>query len=711
MKISVISKDNGYITAYCNKMQDDNNRLKIMKNTNFTLSPLAAVMTLLLTSPAMSQTQDESGHSAHHLTGTATVNSDAVMIVTAPDVSPLTITTSPKTPRQPVPASDGSDYLKTIPGFSQIRNGGTNGDPVFRGMFGSRLRLLTNGSEIQGACPSRMDAPSSYISPESFDVLTLVKGPQTVLWGPGNSAGTIRFEREPPWFEEPGIQGNASALVASNSRRDANADISLGNNAGYVRLIGNTSRADDYKDGDNNRVPSKWDKWNADIELGWTPDQDTLLELSAGKGDGEARYAGRAMDGSQFKRESLGMRFKKSNIGGTFDKFEASAYYNYANHVMDNYSLRSPGTTSMGGMGSGMGMNMPMSSQLDRRTAGGRMIGTWQWEDFTLESGADMQVSTHRKNGSSGWAKDARFHDYGIFSELTWRATQQGKVISGARLDRTLTDNFTGSGNSGRNDLLPAAFVRYEHNLPEMPLTLYAGLGYTERFPDYWELFSPTYGPGGNASAFSSLKTEKTTQLDIGAQYQDKNITGWVSAYVGRVNDFILFRYDPINARISEADNVNATTLGGEMGISYNLTDSWKTDASLAYSWARNTSDGRPLPQIPPLEARLGLSWEKNDWSATGLLRLVSSQNRIAENEGNVVGKDFEGSSGFAVFSANAAYKVNEHIKASVGVDNLFNKAYSEHLNLAGNSSFGYSANSSVNEPGRTFWAKLNVTF
>jgi iron complex outermembrane receptor protein len=29
--------------------------------------------------------------------------------------SPLTVVTNPKDPRQPVPASDGADYLKTIP--------------------------------------------------------------------------------------------------------------------------------------------------------------------------------------------------------------------------------------------------------------------------------------------------------------------------------------------------------------------------------------------------------------------------------------------------------------------------------------------------------------------------------------------------------------------------------------------------------------------
>ncbi|HEM7910091.1 TPA: TonB-dependent copper receptor [Citrobacter koseri] len=680
-----------------------------MKRQYFGLTPLASLVLIALTAKA-AWASEQHDH--------AKMADDSVMIVTAPVASPLEIVTSPKTPRQPVPASDGSDYLKTIPGFSQIRNGGTNGDPVFRGMFGSRLRILTDNGEMPGACPARMDAPSSYISPESFDVLTLIKGPETVLWGPGNSAGTLRFDREQPRFDKPGIQGTASVLAASNNRWDENADISLGSEDGYLRLIGNKSRAGDYKDGNGDRVPSKWDKWNGDMALGWTPDKDTLLEMTAGKGDGEARYAGRSMDGSRFRRESLGIRFEKSGIGEVFDKLEANIYYNYANHVMDNYSLRAPGMNMSGSMGSAMehgsamhSMSMPMAMQLDRRTVGGRMMGTWLWSDYELRSGVDTQLSTHRSKDDDRWDKDARFHDYGLFSELTWLATEQSKVTGGARLDRVLVDNFTDTGSSQRTDLLPAGFVRVEHNLAEMPVMFYAGIGYTERFPDYWELFSPTYGPGGSADVFDNVKTEKTTQLDIGAQYTGKRLNGWVSAYIGRVNDFILFRYDPHHPRISQVDNVNATIMGGEAGIGYQLTETWKTDASLAYSWGRNTDDHQPLPQIPPLEARLGLTWERGDWSSTGLLRLVSSQHRVAINEGNVVGKDFDSSAGFAIFSANAAYRLNKSVKLSAGVDNLFDKAYSEHLNLAGNSSFGYSANTSVNEPGRTFWGKVNVTF
>lgn len=130
--------------------------------------------------------------------------------------SPLTIITNPKQARQPIPASDAADYLKTIPGFSAVRGGGSNSDPVLRGMFGSRLKLLTNGGEMLGACPSRMDAPSSYIAPQNFDQLTVIKGPQSVAWGPGASAGIIRFDRLPESFDEPGSRLDATVVAGSN---------------------------------------------------------------------------------------------------------------------------------------------------------------------------------------------------------------------------------------------------------------------------------------------------------------------------------------------------------------------------------------------------------------------------------------------------------------------------------------------------------------
>ena len=174
--------------------------------------------------------------------------------------SPLTVVTDPREPRQPVPAADGADYLKTIPGFAAIASGGANADPVFRGLFGSRLNILSDGSQLLGACPNRMDAPTSYLSPESYDRLTVIKGPQTVLWGPGASAATVLFERDTPRFENLGGRVNGSLLAGSNGRFDRRLDASAGGREGYVRLLANRAHADDYRDGSGHQVPSRWDK-------------------------------------------------------------------------------------------------------------------------------------------------------------------------------------------------------------------------------------------------------------------------------------------------------------------------------------------------------------------------------------------------------------------------------------------------------------------
>jgi iron complex outermembrane receptor protein len=656
-----------------------------------------------------------------------------IVITGAAPQAPGRVVTDPKQPRQPMPAADGADYLKTIPGFNAIRNGGANGDPLFRGMFGSRLNILMDGGQMLGACPNRMDAPTAYLSPENFDRLTVIKGPQTVLWGPGASAATIHFERDTELFNELGGRVDGSILAGSNGRFDRRIDATAGGSQGYVRLLANKTQADDYQDGNGDTVPSRWQKWNSDVLLGWTPDDDSLVELSAGRGDGEARYAGRGMDGSQFLRESLGLRFKKGNIGELFTGLDAQLYYNYADHVMDNFSLRVPSGTGM--------MANPVASNVDRRTLGGRLVGTWNWQDVELKSGVDGQRNEHRKRASSfsmisgysdyeqfAWDKDALFHNYGLFGELTWRIAARQRWIAGARVDRAAVKDYRQTLGSGttlranptadetRRDTLPSGFLRYERDLAGIPATVYAGLGHTQRFPDYWELFSASPGPIGFVQPMQSLDPEKTTQLDFGAHYRGDKLEAWASAYVGQVRDYILFSYGPGMApghSRSQASNIDARIMGGELGASYRLDSNWKTDASLAYAWGKNSSDDRPLAQTPPLEARFGLGYERSDWSVGALWRLVAAQNRVDEGKGNVVGKDFGKSSGFAVFSLNGAYRISPAVKLSAGVDNLFDRHYSEHLNLAGNAGFGFSMDDpqALSEPGRILWSKLDFSF
>ncbi len=659
------------------------------------------------------------------------------------------IKANPKKPIQPVPASDGADYLKHIAGFNSIRNGGTNGDPVFRGMFGSRLKILNNGSEMLGACPARMDAPTSYISPQNFDEITVIKGPQSVLFGAA-SAATVNFVRQPERFEQNTITAQGSVMSASNQRFDSDIDTTIGNQLGSIRLNANTSEANDYKDGNGNKVPAKWRKWSADLSATYTPTDDRWIELSAGKGDGEARYAGRGMDGSQFLRESVGLRFEQKNLSSLLEKLEGQINYNNADHIMDNYTLRDPTAGSghghgsaakpemdgaggsMGGMhGGGMAMPMmdpAMAMQLARKTISGRFAATLNWLDYELVTGVDANQNKHK--GRMGgqytfkdmlWETDAEFKQMGVFAELSKALSDTSKIATGLRIDQhdvqylqrdSATEIYPTPYGATRRETLPSGFVRLENSWPAQNLNGYIGVGHVQRMPDYWELFSPVHS--GNSSAFLAVQPEQTTQLDFGLTHKTGSWSNWISAYAGKVNDFILISYHQHaghDGASAGAKNIDATIAGLETGAAYQFDENFSATSNLAYAWGRNDTDKSALPQITPLDARIGLNYQQDQFSVGTLLRLVAKQNRIALNQGNIVGYDLAKSKGFATFAVNAAYKINSNINMSAGVDNLFDKAYSEHLNKAGNSAFGYASNEMINEMGRNFWAKLSFSY
>lgn len=647
--------------------------------------------------------------------------------------SPLITVIDPKAPQQPIPASDGADLLKTVPGFSVMRKGGSNGDPVFRGMAGSRLAIVADGTQLAGGCPSRMDPPTAYISPALYDKVTIIKGPESVIYGPVGSAGTVLFQRDTPHYLAPSASLDASATLGSFGRNDQTFDFKGGTPQFYVDVGGNRTHSDDYEDGRGDKVHSLYNRWNVNTAIGWTPDPDTLLELSAGTGNGKAAYAFSGMDGVKFLRQSGALRFEKKRLTEHWAKLEAKVYRNDIDHVMDNYTLRHPDPASS--------MPMAMASDLQRNTSGGRVAATFDWENLDLVVGGDASSSTHnvRNGGPEGSpmgyykalprVRDARMEDQGAFAQATWNMAERDRLIAGTRLDRASVRGYgiamrdadsgmsmgsmdssgmsMGMGNGSmkadvdRRATLPSGFVRYEHDL-RMPATFYAGLGHAERFPDYWELFGQHVDTA--IGSFENLRPERTTQLDIGLQYHGDRLKAWVSGYAGVIDDYILIHYGMTSGY---ASNINARVAGGEAGAEYRLGSFWKASATLAYAWGQDATEHRPLPQMPPLETRLGLDWDNGTWSAGALWRVVERQGRVAVGEGNIVGQDLGKTGGFGVFSIHGGWRIGQAWSLTAGVDNLFDKVYAEHISPSVVELQGFTTSTRVNEPGRVAWMKL----
>ena len=673
-----------------------------MAQPTFFLQPLAAAISLACFSSVVFAAEADSAHILAPIVVTAQQGNDAHGLIVHAD---------PKQPTQPIPAVDGAAYLQSIVGFNQIKNGGANGDVTFRGMFGSRIKILTDGTENLGACPSRMDNPASYVSPESYDKITVVKGPQTVQYAHTGSAATVIFEREPEQLTSAKpYRGQASVMLGSYGRLDQNVEAAVGDETKYARLNANRSIADSYQDGAGNTVPSDWEKWNADLALGWTPNEDTWIELKGGKSDGEAVYAGRSMDGSKFARESLGLHVEKKNISEVIKKVEAQVDYSYNDHVMDNFSLRKFNPAD--------GMSMPMASNVARRTLNARVAMTQDWGKLQLISGIDSQKNEHTKRSGSLMSPyqnkarvgDMEFESYGAFGELSYVFNDQHKLVTGARVDQAKIDNL--AIDTERKETLPSGFIRIESELAEHVKT-YAGLGYVERVPDYWELFSTKYHQSAGTT-FADLENEKTAQFDAGYQYEQGAFKSWASVYAGLIQDYILVAYTPTGSmgRLeAKSRNVDATIAGAEAGVAYQLTDQIQADISAMYAWGENTTDHTALPQIAPLEGRFNLRYVQEKYNLGLLWRVVAAQDRTSYREGNIIGYDLEDSKGFGTLSLNGTYNIQKDLDLSVGIDNVLNKNYAEHLNKLGSSGFGYAATEQFNNIGRNYWARISMKF
>lgn len=670
------------------------------------VNPLALAALLMVTSQGYAQD--------------AGVLSDVVVTATSMS-SPLNIDMDPKIPRQPLPAHDGADFLKSVPGFSIMRKAGADGEPNFRGMGGSRVNILADDQNILGGCGQRMDAPTAYIFPEIYDRVTVVKGPQTVLYPGHGSAATVRFEKEQKSYEQLGYDVHASGLMGSFGRHDEVVDANVGDKAYFANFTSSNSSADDYTDGSGNKVHSQYHRYSAGATLGLTPDQNQRFEISAGRSDGYAAYADRTMDGTKFLREHVSGKAQIKNISEIVQKLEFQLSRNTIFHTMSQALRGNPSNY----------MDVTHDTNAARLVADLNLA-----KDMSAKVGFDYSEAVHAGNmpsmGMINLTDDSKFKNAGVFAEVTNQINVDRKIIGGYRGDFwTITDKRSAmsSDTTGqtRHELTNSAFARVEESLKTIPqATAYVGLGRSERMPDYWELISNRRDGSANMmnamysnshSALNSTQTEKTYQIDAGLIHKSNQMEWSVSIFYNQIKDFIL-----VDSRTSpdyvsgtymtpSSRNVNVHTYGAELTAGYLLSHTVKFNSSLAYVTGRNETDGLPLAQIPPLEGRLGLNYDDRQYSYGVLLRLVAAKNEVAIDQGNISGKDVGKSGGFGVLSLNAGYKPNKKTLIAAGIDNLFDKSYAEFISRAGSSITGYTQTTRVNEPGRTAWLKATVAF
>ena len=174
-------------------------------------------------------------------------------------------------------------------------------------------------------------------------------------------------------------------------------------------------------------------------------------------------------------------------------------------------------------------------------------------------------------------------------------------------------------------------------------LTLGTTLMRTFRAPGIEELFSE----GPHLAAYSyevgngALDSERGLGLELFVDYHHEEGHVHLAVFRNAINGYI-FPKNSGERSLRRADLFLYRTVGehvlmhgAEANFDWHLAEPWKVAGTLSYVRGRLIDlNDEPLPRLPPLQGRLGLTCEPTEaLSATVDLRLAAEQNRIGEFE------------------------------------------------------------------------------
>lgn len=623
------------------------------------------------------------------------------------------------------PTHDAGELLRSVTGMTALRRGGRGFEPIIRGQSQNRLNVITDGAYSYGACPGRMDPPSTYVGLDSFDSVTIIKGHRSVIYGSGGSGGTLLFEHQRPEFEDRSFIGSFSSGYTSNiDLRSVSADVAAGNDQAFIRFFGEDKQSDNYDDGKGNTVASAFESSSYGLIIGGDLTESDYLEFSYEMAnEDDIWYAGNGMDAAFADSESYRMKWQHDAAIGFIDSLELKLYRNDVSHLMDNYTVRNrmPMVPN--------GMTAPSSSD----TWGGRLMAYINSENSEWRVGIDHRANDrlailYMDMGKTGsfdmltalmWP-EVQQRQTGLFAEWDYQLNEKTTLRTGIRYDDFETeaerkDEPAGMMGSATPERLYQQFYQvsgkrqsesdagfvfgFDHKPGENQL-LSVNLSRSSRAPDASEQFIARRVSSGAWIGNPEIEHELHHQLDVTWMSAHESLSWSATVYWNEVSDYIE-RYKAGSNTLYR--NVDASIRGLELDIETQLTNALQARMGLAYT--RGDGDNGDLSQISPLEARINLDYTQGDWSV-GAEWILSDQQDHIDEDVDVP----ETTAGFGVLHVYANWNVTNAFNIEAGVENVTDKYYAYHVNTANADPFNPDA-VRVTEPGRQLWVKGHYRF
>ena len=607
-----------------------------------------------------------------------------------------------------LPEPNLGQSLLAVPGVYGHARAADALEPSIRGLGLDRVATTLNGIPLLNASPERTNSPVVILGSAAVADINVVKALPSVTLGPATSGGRISLTteknsdesaRREPFGGSINVTYNAARegfvtrgnLTAQASSVDA--DVTFFHND-----LGN------YKAPDGRVVAAGLKESGASAALGWRNDSHRIRAEILRRRLERQETLSLPLDGKNTGSQVVTMNHRWEVNRGALEKIEWRAGASYTDPYITNEDRRVP---------------MLTFAQATARTWGGGITSLWRTDAHaTLAIGSDYAHQNRRAVRTTPAGKDfiwpgAVYDDLGGFAEWNRTLAPVWDLRVGARADYVRSDardanqpalgravreqfalyNGPAAAETKRDDWLGAANVLLRWT-PSRALSAFFGAGVsdqpaqaTERYRAFLNALGGD-GRGGNAVELGNpaLRSERKWAFETGGTWKRGGTEIEATLYYYRIDDFTL------RTRIGNTlpplapmavfgyRNVNAELYGGEFGFALKPSPYLTLPMTFAVSEGRNRDTGIGLSEIPPWEATASARYRS---PANNFPLLVEFGTRIVGAKSNPAPLEnplFVSAGSFALWHARAGLPLGRRLRVEAGVENLFNRSYSEYL-------------------------------
>ena len=663
---------------------------------------------------------------------------------------PMEVISSEDILRRPV--SNVSESLADKAGISLTRDGIWAADISIRGLSKSGIVILIDGNRVETA--NDLSARLSMIEISDVERIEVIKGGASSLYGTGAVGGIVNVFTKEGRFEKKLNFGGS--LISGYNSVNKNGSIWMSLNAGagkwFAKLTGSFRKASDIMTPAGEVPNSQFTDYNFSAKLGYKPFTDQKIKLTfenykaedVGIPGGYPLFPQNALVTYPLEKRNLfSAEYIINNLSGKFGQLSFKYFYQYILRDVENI----PYTFQIKPAGNGQpkqkisvleisptGKHYTNELQIQSDWNFGKQnffiagIEAWQ-RNLDSKRERDLRIETYDSSGTNVISTvyktvgekplpDASYTSIGIFLQDEIKLyNNRLKIILGARADRISVSNtetmqpyyeisggiinLTPSGqkiiwNAGSSeDYSWSGNAGSVYSLNKsVDLTINVSRSF--RSPSLEERYQ--YIDLGSlirvGNPYLSPENGLSTDLGLRIWKNSFNFSGDVfyNSFSNLVTE-IPGVYEGRSALIKT--NIGSAVLYGyDFNFNYNFYKSFVAYGVMSYVRGEDTEENLNLPQIPPLNFRIGMKFSLPGFIYADLNSVIyARQSNTALSEISTAG--------FAVFNAEFStqyfgFKGTGETKylVTAGVSNILDKEYRNFLTTNRGS---YTSESGIN--------------